>query len=92
MIDIIGYVGGGLLCIQLIPQIIKLHYTRKSRDLSYGFLLSHMLGLFLMTLYGVLDKNKPVYITSGTSLIMINILTFQKIYLEKISESNDEQI
>lgn len=69
LIDIIGYCGGFILGIQLIPQIYKIYITKSTKDISRLFLQMNILGLCLMTAYGVLNDAKPLYIPTSISLI-----------------------
>lgn len=74
MIDVLGYVGGGLLGIQLIPQIYKVVKTRRSEDISVVFLALNFTGLSLMSIYGVLDHNPPIYVPTMVSTVNTIIL------------------
>jgi uncharacterized protein with PQ loop repeat len=42
--DAIGYTGGGVLAICLIPQIGKIIITRSARDISYAWSVLYMVG------------------------------------------------
>ena len=80
--DVVGYIGGGVLGIQLIPQIVKTYQQKSAKELSYVFLSLNMIGLSLMTAYGVYDHNEPVYVPTSVSLCMTNVLLFQKYYYD----------
>lgn len=81
--DILGYVGGGILSFQLIPQIYKVQKNKSSSDLSFFFLFLNILGLGLMCTYGFLNQEKPLYITTGISLVNTVVLCFFKLYYDQ---------
>lgn len=81
-VDLLGYLGGGLLSFQLIPQIIKVHKQRDASQLSMGFMISNWIGLSAMTAYGILNHDPPVYIPTTISWINTIILISQKYFYE----------
>lgn len=89
MIAFLGYVGGSLLGIQLIPQIHKVIKNRKADDISKTFLILNFTGLSLMSIYGVLDRNPPIYIPTIVSCINTAILFVAVYFVENKSESYD---
>jgi len=50
---IIGIVAALLTTFGFVPQIIKMHKTRSSRDVSLATLCQFCAGVFLWTLYGM---------------------------------------
>ena len=44
--QIIGYTGGSLLSICLVPQVIKIIKTKSGDDLSYSWQFMALIGLF----------------------------------------------
>lgn len=78
--DSLGYIGGGVLCVQLVPQIYKVYETKSANDLSYPFLMMHITGLSMMAVYGIHDENKPLYIPTLFSMFMTFVLINMKAY------------
>lgn len=60
--DAIGYVGGGLLAVCLIPQIVKLLITRSARDISLAWSFLYLTGTALMLVYLILEGAVAAYI------------------------------
>ena len=58
----IGYVGGGLLAVCLIPQIVKLLITRSARDISLAWSFLYFSGTGLMLWYLILEGAVAAYI------------------------------
>ena len=79
---ILGYIGGGLLSFQMIPQIIRVYRQRDASQLSLLFMLSNWVGLGCMTSYGVMNNDPPIYIPTGLSMFNTSILIFQKYFYD----------
>lgn len=76
IINCIGFIGGSILGLQLIPQIYKAYKTQSTNDISTFFLLMNIVGLTLMTTYGVCNNDMPLYLPTSISLINSLILLF----------------
>ena len=74
IIDCIGFIGGSILGIQLIPQIYKAYKTQSTNDISTFFLLMNIVGLTLMTTYGICNNDMPLYLPTSISLMNSLIL------------------
>jgi len=84
IIDCIGFIGGSILGMQLIPQIYKAYKTKSTNDISSVFLLMNIVGLSLMTTYGVYNDDMPLYLPTSVSLMNSLIL----LVLVKINNNN----
>lgn len=88
--ELIGYIGGGLLSFQLIPQIIKIYRQGDASQLSYAFMLCNWLGLGCMTVYGVTQSDRPLYIPASISLFNTSILISQKCFYDCSTQESEE--
>ena len=86
-IDLIGYSGGVILGIQLIPQILKIIKTRDSKSISIFYLILNIIGLLLMSIYGILNDDMPLYIPAIFSTLNSIILLVLTIYFNKNESS-----
>ena len=86
IIDCIGFIGGSILGLQLIPQIYKAYKTKSTNDISTFFLLMNIVGLTMMTTYGVCNNDMPLYLPTSISLVNSFIL----LLLIKVNKNNDE--
>jgi uncharacterized protein with PQ loop repeat len=82
-IDILGYVGGGVLAVQNIPLLVRIYKRRSTGDLSY-----HTLGFFLFggattIAYGALIRAPPIYATLALSWTVNFIILMLKIQYDK---------
>ena len=74
IINCIGFIGGSILGLQLIPQIYKAYKTKSTNDISTFFLLMNIVGLTLMTTYGICNNDMPLYLPTSISLMNSFIL------------------
>ena len=79
LIDILGYIGGILVVISLLPQMIKSWRTKLTRDISLWRYIIYVSGLVLWITHAAIIKNGPVAITNGLGLILALIILFLKI-------------
>jgi len=80
--DISGYIGGGLLSICLIPQIVKVCSSKSAQDISYMWQILAILGLLFIAIYGIFSALLPVFIPVSLELFLMIILTCQKIFYD----------
>ncbi|WIA43900.1 hypothetical protein OEZ86_010306 [Tetradesmus obliquus] len=60
--DAIGYAGGGVLAVCLIPQIGKIVLTRSARDISYAWSVMYMIGMTLSLAYLIMKDAMAAWI------------------------------
>ena len=85
-VNYIGYAGGIILSICLIPQIYKIIKTREVDNISYIWQFLYILGICLHLYYGVYYNLLPIYIPSIIELLLIIILLGLKIYFSKYQQ------
>lgn len=78
-VDVIGYIGGGLLGVQSIPQIFKICKTKSTNDISLLFVLTNLCGLSCMTYFAVYTNQTVLYIPTTTSLMLSSVVLVLKI-------------
>ena len=71
--DILGYLAGFLCVITMFPQIYRMIKTKKSDDISYGFLIIGSVSSVIWILYGIM---KPDYVILTTDSIILVIQSF----------------
>jgi len=90
--EIFGYLGGAIVSLQGIPQLVKVWRTRSSSDLSYLSLLTYFTGGALLIAYGILIHQPPVYATVSVSMTNTLLLTLTKLYFERFLTDCSSQI
>jgi MtN3 and saliva related transmembrane protein len=82
-IMILGFAGGFLLGIQMIPQLYKTWKTKSAKDISWTFMICNIIGLSCMVLYGIFQNDFALYIPASISLSNTIFLSFMKFYFDK---------
>lgn len=76
-IDVIGYVGGTLGSIRLLPQIVKSIRTKSTDDISYGMLSLSLTSQVCTIMYTAhihtLPLLVPVTLSFGFTVIMTGV-------------------
>ena len=80
--SILGYVGGSILAIQLVPQIIKVWRSYSAKDISFATLCLNIVGGSMVAVYGILIQQPPVYATVLCSISCNIVLLSSKIILQ----------
>ena len=80
--DYIGYSGGFILSICLIPQIVKVIKTNSADDISYCWQFLYIIGLLLHIAYAYFEKILPILIPNTLELCLCILLTIYKIRLD----------
>lgn len=77
--EIIGYIGGILIMISFVPQVIKSRKTRSVKDLSSWMIFATFVGSIFWVVYGILIWNMPVLIMNYVLLLIITYQAYLKI-------------
>lgn len=76
--DVIGYIGGFLLCTNLVPQLYHSVTTNSSKDISILFLLLNQSGLTLYTIYGFAESVYVLAFPAFVSVVLNTLLMLLK--------------
>ena len=74
----IGYIGGFILSLCLLPQIIKALQTKSTEDISFIWQFMYITGLSGTVTYTYLEGVYPVAIPVTVELTLVVILTVIK--------------
>ena len=78
-VDIIGFLGGALTTIALVPQVVKAWKTKQTKDISFLWALTLTAGVFLWLVYGILTNSFPIIIANALTLVLAAIVLALKI-------------
>jgi len=79
--DILGWMGCTLLTVNIIPQIYKIHITKKVEDVSTTFIIINISGLLMYSCYAWYNNILHIAIsTTISSLFSIYLLFLKYIY------------
>ncbi len=74
MFILIGIIGGVLLNIGCIPQVIKLFKTQRAKDLSLSSHLVYLCGMALVTIYSIHIKDLLLTVLNIAGLLGLLII------------------
>lgn len=89
--DIIGYAGGGILAVCLIPQIYQILKTKHVENISYLWQIMYLIGVSAHLYYSIYYNLLPIYIPSILELLLILCLFGLKIKYQK-NKNFDEKV
>lgn len=78
-IELLGYFGGLLVTISLLPQVIKSFRIRSTKDISIIYTLILMTGLALWVTYAVINSIIPLLIFASIELLITTSLFILKL-------------
>ena len=81
-IELVGYAAGVIVAVSLLPQIIKSWQTKSTKDISFIWNSTYIIGLSLWVSYGIFTKDIPIVATMSIELLMAVILIALKLRFE----------
>ncbi|MDX2442486.1 MAG: PQ-loop domain-containing transporter [Bacteroidales bacterium] len=83
-IEIIGFIGSGIIASALAPQVIKSWKTKSTKDISLLWNTLLLIGLIVFVIYGVGIKSRPIMIfTSIEAIFTLSLLILKLLYGKK---------
>jgi MtN3 and saliva related transmembrane protein len=76
---LIGITAASLTTGALLPQVIKAHTSRHTKDLSLAMFGISALGVFLWITYGLLTASVPVIIANSLTLCLMLYIIYLKV-------------
>jgi S-adenosylmethionine/arginine decarboxylase-like enzyme/uncharacterized protein with PQ loop repeat len=80
--EVLGYVGGIVLAVALIPQVVHTYKTQSTSDISYGWQTIYITGLVLNYVYFVLLSATAAWVTLTIELFFALFLLAMKLKLD----------
>lgn len=84
MIQSLAFFGGGILSINMLPQIYKVYKSKSSNDLSYFTIFLNIIGLTSVGIYAISLHDISLYVPIFISLFNSFTLLGLKSYYEGI--------
>ena len=69
-VTLIGLLAAAISTLGFAPQVIKIHRTRMTRDLSLGSYILLFSGLFLWLIYGLLSGDAPLVAANAITMVL----------------------
>lgn len=79
MVQILGFVAGGIVVVASLPQIIKIIKTKQTKDISLPMYVALNIGVFLWNIYGFVTNQPAILIPNIIFQIFNLIILFLKI-------------
>ena len=79
LVLIIGSVAATLTTVAFLPQVIKAHQTKETKDLSLLMYVLTACGLALWAVYGFLLLSLPIILANLLTLILCSYILYLKI-------------
>ncbi|MFA6089485.1 MAG: PQ-loop domain-containing transporter [Candidatus Woesearchaeota archaeon] len=80
----LGWVGAFFFAICAVPQVVKTWKTKRTKDLSWLFLIFWLLGEILTFVYILIDdyllgiKHFPLYLNYAFNIVLVLYLIYAK--------------
>lgn len=78
---LIGLTAALCTTISFLPQVIKTHKSKHTKDLSLAMLVLLAVGLMCWTTYGVLKKDPPMIMANSVTLVFVVYILAMKLRL-----------
>jgi len=72
--ELVGMTGTLIICLSIIPQILRVYKTKSARDLSIAYLSALMTGLVLLVIYSFYVGNLVFIFGNVLSLLSVVML------------------
>lgn len=69
-VTVMGYVAGACTTSAFLPQAIKIVKTKHTKDLSLAMYSILTTGVFLWSLYGLINHDWPLVLANGVTLVL----------------------
>ena len=75
-LEIFGYIGGALVTVSLLPQVIKSFKTKSTKDISLFYTLILAAGLGLWVIYAILNSIIPLAVFATIEFIFYSYTSY----------------
>ncbi len=84
--EITGYLGGLLIAIALMPQLIKTWRTKSAKDISLLWTFVSLTGLLLYAVYAIRNTIIPLIVFALIESVIVIILIGLKIKYDRVKQ------
>jgi len=82
-IEIVGFIGSGIIASALAPQVIKSWKTKSTGDISLLWNSLLLTGLIIFIIYGIGIKSRPIMIFTSIEASLTLSLLILKLFYKK---------
>jgi uncharacterized protein with PQ loop repeat len=88
--DALGFIGGIILSICMLPQLTLMYQTKSAKDISMLFTILYSIGLVMTAIYMTLIRAWAGAIPIWIETVLALILLSGKIFLDNSAKESDE--
>ena len=78
-IELIGYIGAGLIAVSLVPQVLRSWKTKSTKDISIQWTLIYLTGLIIWIGYGFGISSMPLILMTSVEAALTASLLYLKL-------------
>ncbi|HSD64783.1 MAG TPA: SemiSWEET transporter [Ignavibacteriaceae bacterium] len=80
--SLFGYIAAICTTISFVPQAVKVHKTRSTKDISFGMFLLMTAGVAFWLIYGLMINSLPIIAANAVTLFLSFYILLMKIRLD----------
>ncbi len=77
--DVFGFIGGALVTMALVPQLVKIFRLKSAVEISLLFTILLLVGMFCWLGYGILFQLFPVILWNAIGATLVTTLLCAKL-------------
>jgi MtN3 and saliva related transmembrane protein len=77
--DIFSFIGGILVTVALVPQLVKIFRLKSALEISLPFTILLLVGMIFWLGYGILSELFPVILWNAVGAALVATLLFAKL-------------
>lgn len=89
LIELIGYIGGVLTLVNMLPQVLKTYRLKDAKDISTPMIIIYGLSMIFWTIYAYFIDSWPLLISCAISLIITVIQIYLMLQYNKKGDNNN---
>jgi len=77
--DVFGFIGGILVTVALVPQVVKIFKLKSALEISLLFTILLLVGMLFWLGYGILFQSFPIILWNAVGAALVATLLFAKL-------------
>lgn len=77
--EVFGFIGGVLVTVALVPQVVKIFRLKSALEISLPFTILLFVGMIFWLGYGILFQSFPIILWNAVGAALVAMLLFAKL-------------
>jgi MtN3 and saliva related transmembrane protein len=77
--EVFGFIGGVLVTVALVPQVVKIFRLKSALEISLPFTILLFTGMIFWLGYGILFQSFPIILWNAVGAALVATLLFAKL-------------